>query len=52
MFNLAKNKMMSSISASIWLPPHLFTMWGHMEEGLLLEKTLPFITLVASTPEV
>lgn len=50
--NLSKNKIMSSIPASIWLPPHLFTMCGHMEEDLLLEKILPFITLVASTPEV
>lgn len=51
-FNLAKNKIISTIPVSIWLPPHLYTVRGHMEEDLLLNKLLSFITLDASTPEV
>lgn len=43
---------MSTIPASIWLPPHLYTMRQHMEEDVLLNKLLSFITVVASTPEV
>jgi len=51
-FNLAKNKIMGTIPASILLPPHLYTMRGHMEEDLLLNKLLSFIAQDASTPEV
>lgn len=43
---------MSTIPASIWLHPHLYTMRGQMEEDLLLNKLLSFIALDARTPEV